>query len=435
MPENREKLNPSSSFGSNTFSMSSPDTLALEEVDSFLNSDPDKVVAVKKPGEQEDEEELKKKKEEEDKKLKDKEETEEKDNKKPVPKIKAEVDANDLDFLNEDDEEGKKDEEEELDQNNKPILQRKVPDKKEDPEDESIYSVLTKDLIGLGVFTPDEDAEGNEIPLKVATAEDFQKQFQSEVRKQTTFSIQKFLEQFGPEYSEMFDSVFVQGVDPYEYISRQAKIENIEGFDITNEDNQEKIVRQLLREEGRTPESIEAKIQKFKNYGDLETEATEAKSILVAKEQKDLQNITQRKQEEIQRKNKIKEDYINSINRIVSEKFKAKEFDGIPVDRKFAETTAKYLTKDAYQTPDKQLLTEFDKDVLDLNRPENNATKVKLAMLLQILKTDPTLSKLGKRAVSKESNKVFSELERKMVKTNKPVTREKEETPQYSGAW
>ena len=86
---------------------------------------------------------------------------------------------------------------------------------------------MLRNLLALGVFTPNEDEDGNEITAEITTPEQFRDQFQLEVRKQTGNSIAKFLEQYGPEYQEMFDAVFVNGTPPYEYISRQAKIENI----------------------------------------------------------------------------------------------------------------------------------------------------------------------------------------------------------------
>ena len=52
--------------------------------------------------------------------------------------------------------------------------------------------------------------------------------------------------------------------------------------------------------------------------------------------------------------------------------------------------------------------------------------KVKLAMLMQIIKIDPTLQRLAKKAVSKESSKLFSDLERKINKS-RATPQEKEE--------
>jgi hypothetical protein len=41
-------------------------------------------------------------------------------------------------------------------------------------------------------------------------------------------------------------------------------------------------------------------------------------------------------------------------------------------------------------------LTDFDKTILELKRPENHATKVKIALLLKNIRKDPTLSTIQK---------------------------------------
>jgi hypothetical protein len=410
---------PGNTFGGGGFSLDSAEEVDL---DSFLSSDPDKVEVITE----------KKDTTPDSKKPVPKKEGNESEEPTPAPNPQYRLEADDIlgDATDEDSELGNKDEDDKL-EGLDPLTPKKKEVKKEEPAEESTFALLTKELLTLGVFTPDEDEDGNEVLPVVSTPEEFKDVFQSEIKKQTSQSIQKFLERFGDEYAEMFDAVYVNGVPPYEYIARQAKIENIEAFDITEEDNQEKIVRQWYKTQGRPQERIEATIVKLKNYGDLEEEAKEAKQVLVTKEQTDLTNLAQQKQQEITTKNKIKQDYMTNVKKIVSEKLQAKDFDGIPIDRKFALETLDYLTKDVYQTKDKQLLTEFDKDVLDLNRPENNPLKVKVAMLLKMLKADPTLSKLGKRAVSKESNKLFAQLEAKAGKSNLPPQK-KEDSPQYS---
>ena len=397
------------SFGGG-FSANDPNLVSADDLNSYLGADPDDVTYIKK-----------------DTKPDPKNTTDPKDSTDPKEKatpapVKKELSVDEIDLFADDseEEEDKNPEDSEEDDINNP-LKKKTPAKPEtkEPEEkeESIYATLTKDLLSSGVFTPDEDEEGNTIAPEINTGEDFLKQFQKEVRKQTGQSIQKFLSQFGEDYQEMFDAVYVNGVPPLEYISRQVKIDNINEYDITTEDNQEKIVRLWYKTEGRTAEAIEARIQKIKNYGDLEDEAKEAKSVLVGKEQKDLQNLALQKQQALQAKHKEKADYVNNVHRILSEKLKIKDFDGIPVEKKFVQETMDYLTKDVYKLKDNSTLTEFDKDILDLNRPENNVNKVKIAMLLQILKKDPTLSKLGKKAVSKETDKLFNEMERKFGKS------------------
>jgi len=67
---------------------------------------------------------------------------------------------------------------------------------------------------------------------------------------------------------------------------------------------------------------------------------------------------------------------------------------------------------DKYKTNSGEKLTEFDKAILDLKRPENHAKKVKLALLLKLIEKDPTLSTIQKSGISKKSEGLFNELAR-----------------------
>lgn len=280
-------------------------------------------------------------------------------------------------------------------------------------EDGNTYGAVAQELLNHGIFTLDEEEES----LEIASPEELLERFQYEARKQASFVIEKFLSRHGNNYRDMFENVFVKGIDPVDYLSRYTKVEAVKDLDLADENNQEKIVRELYRSEGKSSEYIEKRVTQLKNYNDLLDEATEAQKLLVGRQQKEIDDAATKKQDELNRIQHIKTEYVNNVGKILSDKVKNKDFDGIPVDRKFAEQTFAYATQERFQTSDGQLLTTFDKDILDLKRPENHELKVKVAMLLQLLKEDPQLSKLAKRAVSKESNELFKGLKKTAMKT------------------
>ena len=118
-----------------------------------------------------------------------------------------------------------------------------------------------------------------------------------------------------------------------------------------------------------------------------------------------------------QQKQAIKAQYINNVQGVLQEKLKTKEFDGIPINPKLATELQDFLLVDKYKTPSGETLTDFDRTILDLKRPENHATKVKVALLLKILEKDPTLSTIQKSGISKKSNQLFSEVARQVTKS------------------
>lgn len=290
-------------------------------------------------------------------------------------------------------------------------------------QEENAYNAIAQELLNHGIFSLEEDEES----IDLSSPEELLERFQYESRKQASFVIEKFLGRFGDNYRDMFENVFVKGINPVDYLNRYTKVEGIKDLDLADEANQEKVVRELYRSEGRSAEYIEKRITQLKNYNDLLDESTEAQKILVERQQKEIDTAAATKQAELNRIATIRNEYVNNVGRILSDKLKAKDFDGIPVDKKFAEDTFAYATQERFQTPDGQLLTSFDKDILELKRPENHEMKVKVAMLLQLLKNDPQLTKLAKRAVSKESNELFKGLKKSAMKSGRKT--EEDEVP------
>lgn len=404
----------------------------IDAGENFLNADPDNIIPVKEKKVKDTEDD-----QDDDTDLDSKSKTKTKDKAKKeevVAPVKKEVkDDHIFSIL-----ENKEKEEDEEEENDDPVPTPKVKkdttnkggqvtDKEEvikEEDDPGVFTTIAKELITLGVFSQDEDEEGNPIDPVIESPEDFAERFQLESKRQAADVIDRFLDKFGPEYRDMFQNVFVNGVPPKEYLSRFSKIEGIEDIDINEEANQERVVRQLLRDEGRSPEYIDKRINQLKNYNDLAEEATEAKRLLVEKEKKGIQQAAEQKQQELLSKQRIRNEYLQGVSRILQDKLKSKEFDGIPVNQDFVSQTFSYLTDEKWQTPDKQLLTDFDKDILDLNHPQNHQLKVKLAMLMQILKTDPQLTKLAKKAVSKESNGLFQGLRKQNKSATKTTNKE-----------
>jgi hypothetical protein len=142
--------------------------------------------------------------------------------------------------------------------------------------------------------------------------------------------------------------------------------------------------------------------------------------VLVKKEAQKLAQMEQVAEQELQQKQAIKNQYINNVQQVLQDKLKSKEFDGIPINPKLANELQDFLLVDKYKTAGGETLTDFDRTILELKRPENHATKVKVALLLKILEKDPTLSTIQKTGVSKKSNELFGEVARQVTRTKSP---------------
>lgn len=273
------------------------------------------------------------------------------------------------------------------------------------------FSALANDLYKLGVFTSDDDDQE-----PVNTAEEFLERFNEEKKKGASEIVQNFIGQFGEDYQEAFDAIFVKGVDPKDYFTTYNNVVGFAEMDLSDETNQEKIMKQALINQGFDAEDVVTEIERLKNYGDLESVATKHHKVLVKKEASKLQDLEAKSEQELQQKAQVRNQYINNVQSILNDKVKAKEFDGIPINPKLAGELQDFLLVDKWKTPSGETLTDFDRAILDLKRPENHAQKVKIGLLLKMLEKDPTLSTIQRSGVTKKSDQLFGEVARQVSK-------------------
>ena len=274
------------------------------------------------------------------------------------------------------------------------------------------FSALANDLFNLGVFTKEEDEE-----VSINTPEEFLERFNAEKKKGASEIVQNFIGQFGEDYQQAFESIFVKGVDPKEYFNTYNQIVSFSEMDLSQEKNQIAVMKQALADQGFEPEDISTEIERLQNYGDLDSVATRHHKVLVKKEAKKLQQLDQEAEQIQQQKAAIKNQYINNVQTILTDKLKQKEFDGIPINPNLANELQDFLLVDKWKTPAGENLTDFDRAILDLKRPENHEMKVKVGLLLKILEKDPTLSTIQRTGVTKKSNQLFGEVARQVTRS------------------
>lgn len=320
-------------------------------------------------------------------------------------------------FLSNDDDDDNNEEEED----NAPVAKPKVKatastTEEEQPAEEqdvTQFTALARDLTKLGVFTQeDEDEE-----ININTPEEFLERFQIEKKKGAIEVVNNFIGQFGEDYQKAFDAIFVKGVNPKEYFGTYNNITSFADLDLSQEGNQVAVIKQALTDQGFEAEDVETEVERLKNYGDLESVATKHHKVLVKKEAQKLAKMEEKAETELYQKQAIKNQYIQNVQTVLQEKLKNKEFDGIPINPKLAGELQDFLLVDKYKTATGETLTDFDKTILELKRPENHTTKVKLALLMKILEKDPTLSTIQRTGVTKKSNQLFGEVARQVTKS------------------
>ena len=285
-------------------------------------------------------------------------------------------------------------------------------EEEDDDVAESPFVSLSKDLFKLGVFTQDDEEEDSVIE----TPEQFLEKFNSEKKKGAIEIVDNFIGQFGEDYQKAFDAIFVKGINPKDYFGVYNNVVNFAELDLSNEDNQVRVIKQALADQGFDDEDVTTEVERLRNYGDLETVASKHHKVLVKKEAVKLQQMEQQAEQQLQQKAMVRNQYIQNVQSVLQDKLKTKEFDGIPLNPKLASELQDFLLVDKYKTPSGETLTDFDKTILELKRPENHAMKVKLGLLLKILEKDPTLSTIQRTGVTKKSTQLFEEVARQTSK-------------------
>jgi len=280
----------------------------------------------------------------------------------------------------------------------------------DDSSNTTQFTALANDLFKLGVFSEDEDDE------PISTPEQFLQKFEAEKKKGASEIVQNFIGQFGEDYQNAFEAIFVKGADPKEYFSTYNNVVGFAEMDLSQENNQIAIMKQALADQGFDAEDIDTEVERLQNYGDLESVAAKHHKVLVKKEAQKLNQLEAQAQRELQQKQAIKNQYINNVQGILEDRLKAKEFDGIPLNPKLVNELQDFLLVDKWKTPSGETLSDFDRTILDLKRPENHAMKVKVGLLLKILEKDPTLSTIQKSGVSKKTDQLFGEVARQVTK-------------------
>jgi hypothetical protein len=114
----------------------------------------------------------------------------------------------------------------------------------------------------------------------------------------------------------------------------------------------------------------------------------------------------------------------------ISLPFEANKINDSELCRELASEIQDFLLVDKYKTQTGEKLTDFDKAILDLKRPENHEKKVKIALLFKLLEKDPSLSTIQKAGVTKKSEALFGELARQK-KTSVSSAKKEKESPSW----
>ncbi len=294
-----------------------------------------------------------------------------------------------------------------------PEVSTEVADDDAGSEEEEVspFQTISQELVSLGIFNEDE-----EDPLPT-TGEDFAKRFEKEAARKANDNLTNFLAKFGQDRIDAFKAIFVSGVDPKEYFNISSKPDDILNLDMEQESNQKKVVKKYYQEMmGHTEARTEKLIQMLIEDGELDAEAVVALEKFRSSRQNELDRLEQERLNAEQQKVQEKQYFNDNVSKFINSKINDKEIDGLKFDKNIADQVMRTMTQGAWKLQTGEIISDFQKFVLDLSRPENIEIAVKIALLKE---NNFDFSKIQLKKENIEKDKLFSGLKNKTKIANR----------------
>lgn len=263
-------------------------------------------------------------------------------------------------------------------------------------------SKLVDNYYELGILT----GEKEENPI--TTDEALLERFQLEKRNGANEVLHNFLSKFGEDYREAFQKIFVEGVHPKDYYTTVEPLQDISDLDLEQESNQIRVVRQYYRDILNIPEDLaEKKLKIMQDAGELVSEATIAVDKIQSSVKQALAAKAQAKAQEEADRQYTAQVYDTTLRSTLQKDLSGNDFKGLPVNSQTVASIYNNLVRPAWKLPDGQEITDFQKFLLDLKKPEN----VQTAILIDLLRQNNfDLSKIQTKKENAKKSQMFDAL-------------------------
>lgn len=158
-----------------------------------------------------------------------------------------------------------------------------------------------------------------------------------------------------PEVVKELTNFIELGGDIGSYLQAKSNITTLENFDITSEDNQEKVVRAFLKTQDYSEDEVDEAIKDYQDSLMLDKEAKRALTKLKKIAEKEESELLVRQQEMEQAQRKQYEDYVSTLKDTIA---KSENIAGLKLNERDKKAFSEYLTK-----TDRSGKTEYAKDL------------------------------------------------------------------------
>lgn len=230
-----------------------------------------------------------------------------------------------------------------------------------------------------------------------------------------------------PTELKALNKYVINGGDMNTFLSKMATVGKPSGItsalNISEEANQELVVKQMYKDEGMDDDFIEAQIESLKDTGKLGVFAKKKFEKWKEQDAKTSENEAKRQEEYAKQQREKARQYYSDLKTIVSKE----NFDGIKLSSKDKAELPVYMTERNIHLDNGAVVTPFNQNLMEVL--QNQKASIQLAKLLKDRKEDGSFdfSQVEKTATSKVVKEVKDNLRR-----NKETPRKSIETNSQS---
>lgn len=269
------------------------------------------------------------------------------------------------------------------------------------------YNDFYKKLVSENIIDDDEE-DGVEITEEVL-AEKIEAQFEKR--------FEDGIKDLPQELKEAIKFVY-NGGEYQDFVSNYTKhTELSEDLDITDEDNQEKVLRYMLEKDETDKEIIESQIEFYKDSGKLESISTKYFNKWKKDMKAERENLIESQKEAKRQALENQKEFKKEISTFIS---KNNEIKGFSLNRKDENELPEYISNPTIKLDNGRQITPFYRDLFEALKDKEN-----IVLLAKMVKDNFNLESFKKNIVTKQTKEIKDNLQRQQKSTNKDAHKPK----------
>jgi hypothetical protein len=280
----------------------------------------------------------------------------------------------------------------------------------DDDDSDNPFEVFANGLIQAGILDVEEkeNVEWNEQSFISAFQETVDNKMWEKLEELAT-------ETYGEAGVKLIEDVFINKVPVQEYLRMFANEQVVENVDLSDEGNQERVVRLYLAKTGMDEDSIEDQLAYMRDNNRLDAYAEKYHDKLLGKLQEEREKLSQESEVRMNMIRQKETEREESYAQVLEESIKTGEIEGYPINDTDAQDLYSFVLDKPHILPNGQRISEFEYRLATMRQEDPK----KFLAVARLVQKDLDLTPIKKKAVSEETNQIFKGLKTKTKTSTK----------------